>query len=236
MNRTRNPVVEGDRLRGNHLLLCCASGLAAVEFAGGTGEPNDPYQIATAEQLIAIGSDPNLATRHFVLTASIDLSGTTWSSAVIPSFSGSSRWEWPRDPGSEARGVGSLGLFGRIENTGRVVNLNIVDVDLTGTGDVGGLAAYNAGVVFDCTVPEALSARVRMRAGSSGSNSGTITGSFSTAEVTGYGLVGGLVGRNAGGILIDCHSTAVVFGNSYVGGLVGSNEGSISAMLLRTAT
>ena len=32
----------------------------AYDFAGGTGEPNDPYQIATAEQLCSIGSDPNL--------------------------------------------------------------------------------------------------------------------------------------------------------------------------------
>jgi len=40
---------------------------SAAEFAGGTGEPNDPYQIATVEQLISIGSDPNLLSKHFVL-------------------------------------------------------------------------------------------------------------------------------------------------------------------------
>ena len=45
----------------------------ALPFAGGTGEPNDPYQIATAEQLIAIGLDPNLLSRNFVLVADIDL-------------------------------------------------------------------------------------------------------------------------------------------------------------------
>ncbi|RPJ34751.1 MAG: hypothetical protein EHM35_09630, partial [Planctomycetaceae bacterium] len=60
----------------------------AVEFAGGTGEPNDPYQIATAEQLIAIGSDPNLLDRHFVLVANLDLDpnqpgGQVFDRAVI---------------------------------------------------------------------------------------------------------------------------------------------------------
>ena len=35
-------------------------------FAGGTGEPNDPYQIATADQLISIGSDPNLLDKHYL--------------------------------------------------------------------------------------------------------------------------------------------------------------------------
>ena len=44
-----------------------------AEFAGGTGEPNDPYQIATAEQLIAIGSDRDLLQKSFILMADIDL-------------------------------------------------------------------------------------------------------------------------------------------------------------------
>jgi|GEM_PF-6723146 len=34
--------------------------LRAYTFAGGTGDANDPYRIATAAQLISIGSDPNL--------------------------------------------------------------------------------------------------------------------------------------------------------------------------------
>ena len=28
-------------------------------YSGGTGEPNDPYQIATAEDLIVLGNEPN---------------------------------------------------------------------------------------------------------------------------------------------------------------------------------
>gem|GEM_PF-5435562 len=45
-------------------LLVCTSvilwshGLWAYSFAGGTGEPNNPYRIAKAKQLISIGSDP----------------------------------------------------------------------------------------------------------------------------------------------------------------------------------
>jgi len=41
------------------MLGLCAIGRGAG-FAGGTGEPNDPYLIATAEQLNAVGADPNL--------------------------------------------------------------------------------------------------------------------------------------------------------------------------------
>ncbi len=38
-------------------LAFCGLSAHAYEFAGGTGEPSDPYQIATAGQLISIGSD-----------------------------------------------------------------------------------------------------------------------------------------------------------------------------------
>ena len=56
------------------MVICgCADALFGVEFAGGTGEPNDPYQIATAEQLIGFGADGDLLDKHFVLIADIDL-------------------------------------------------------------------------------------------------------------------------------------------------------------------
>jgi hypothetical protein len=53
-------------------LLVCGS-TWAVEFAGGTGEPNDPYQIATAGQLLALESATEFLDKCFVLVADIDL-------------------------------------------------------------------------------------------------------------------------------------------------------------------
>ena len=32
---------------------------AYAKYSGGTGEPNDPYQIATAEDLMLLGETPN---------------------------------------------------------------------------------------------------------------------------------------------------------------------------------
>ena len=46
---------------------------AEAKYSGGTGEPNAPYQIATAADLIALGEDPNDYDKHFVLTSDIDL-------------------------------------------------------------------------------------------------------------------------------------------------------------------
>ena len=58
------------------ITLICSTSLA-VEFAGGSGTANDPYQIATAEQLNAIGAEPNHWDKHFKLMADLDLQGVT---------------------------------------------------------------------------------------------------------------------------------------------------------------
>ena len=46
---------------------------AQAKYSGGTGSPNDPYQITTAADLIALGETPADYDKHFLLTADIDL-------------------------------------------------------------------------------------------------------------------------------------------------------------------
>lgn len=53
------------------LVFVLSSGAGAVEFAGGTGEPNDPYLIATAEQLLE--ADFSVAGTYFKLCGNTDL-------------------------------------------------------------------------------------------------------------------------------------------------------------------
>jgi len=53
------------------------------KYGGGTGEPNDPYLIYTAEQMNEIGADSNNWDKHFKLMAAIDLSSYTGTSFNI---------------------------------------------------------------------------------------------------------------------------------------------------------
>jgi len=46
---------------------------APCKYSGGSGTPDDPYQIATAADLIALGGTPEDYDKHFILTADIDL-------------------------------------------------------------------------------------------------------------------------------------------------------------------
>ena len=60
-----------------------------------------------------------------------------------------------------------------------------------------------------------------------GYNMGSLTGVYNASSVGGRVIVGGLVGTNAGSIS-GAYATGGMSGTSSIGGLVGSNEGSIS--------
>jgi hypothetical protein len=229
------------------LLLTLSFATQAVEFAGGTGDPNNPYQIATAEQLIAIGSDPNLLDKCFILINDINLDpnlsgGRVFDKPVIapqlPSMGGSSITRTVFSgvfTGNEytisnltIQGRSYLGLFGEI--SGSVKNVRLVDVDISGSASsIGSLVGCNdEGTVIQCW-SSGLVERERNVGGLVGYNQGDIAGSCSSNTVTGTETyVGGLVGGNAGSITASC-STGVVTGNDFVGGLVGWNDRVVTA-------
>ena len=117
------------------VFLVSAGSIQAQPFAGGTGETGNPYQIATAEQLAAIGNDPNLLDKCYVQVADIDLDpnlpgGYVFEEAVIaPDILDANGLDTPGTPftGSfdgrrhairnltiAAPGRSTVGLFGRI--------------------------------------------------------------------------------------------------------------------------
>src|SRR4030042_1507990 len=60
------------------IAVCLLALPAAAQYSGGSGTADDPYQIATAADLIALGGTPGDYDKHFILTADIDL--TTYCS------------------------------------------------------------------------------------------------------------------------------------------------------------
>ncbi len=175
-------------------------------FAGGTGAPNDPYQIATARQLLAVGEDPPLRVKHFLLTADIDLSGTMLSAPVIPTFSGTfdgnGRCIRNLAMRSEDLPTGAA-LFGIVASDAVVKDLGVEDVNLVSEGTVSALAFSNLGHILNC---------------------------HSSGSIRGGSLVAGLVAINRGR-MTDCHSAATVREFAYAasaGGLVASNDGTLT--------
>lgn len=55
------------------IVVLCIGTAAQAKYCGGTGEPNDPYRICTAEDMNAIGADSNDWDKHFLLVNDINL-------------------------------------------------------------------------------------------------------------------------------------------------------------------
>ena len=194
-----------------------------IEFegktAGGTGEPNNPYQIYTAEQMNIISTEPNDWDKHFELMEDIDLAGyiekdfdiigywVDWSSPDNKPFTGvfDGNSHTISNFSYTSTDENCTGLFGYV--TGVIKDLGLTDPNVdAGTGwHVGSLVGYlNNGTVINCYD----------QAGS----------------VSGNGYVGGLVGYNYRGTITNCYSVTRVTGRSTVGGLIGSScEGQVSS-------
>ena len=223
-----------ERCARNPVAILCAilpvvlSGLVTLpargrQFAGGSGTPDDPYQIAAAGQLIAIGQDASLQTGHFILAADIDLSGITFPDAVIPTFSGTFDGGNRTIRNLTIQGGYRIGLLGQVMDWARVSNLRLEDVNVVGTGSVGAVVGRNLGVVHNCHVTGVVKGSGGYIGGLVGENQDGCITCCSSACTVAAGSGGGLLGYNYGRVL-NCSSTGEVRGDSSIGGLVGSNQ------------
>jgi rhodanese-related sulfurtransferase len=196
---------------------------APCKYSGGAGTADDPYQIATAADLIALGETPEDYDKHFVLTADIDLDPNlpgrkVFDRAVIApdtnnvadnfqgtAFTGVFDGNGHTILHLRITGGGYLGLFGQLGYPASISNLGLEGAEVSGAAAcVGGLLGCNY--------------------------RGSIVSGYSTGTVSGTSDVGGLVGYNEWGHIADSYSSAVASGEYYVGGLVGTGQmGSISS-------
>jgi hypothetical protein len=226
------------------LIICLIlqSSALSTDFAGGTGEPNDPYQIATANDLMLLGESPEYYDKHFILINDIDLDPNLpgrkiLKKAVIASetydpsrggFNGTSFIGFFDGNGHTIShltitGDGYLGLFRQLGTGAKISNLGLVAVDIDGSDHcLGGLVAENDhGSIVSCYSTGKVSGNYKV-GGLVGANTGSITSSYSTCVVKGSDHVGGLVGENDGNIA-SSYSTGPVSGNWNTGGLAGDD-------------
>ncbi|MGD2095878.1 MAG: GLUG motif-containing protein, partial [Phycisphaerales bacterium] len=220
-----------------------------AKYGGGTGEPNDPYRITSAEDLILLGESLEDYDKHFILTANIDLDpnlpgGKAFDRAVIApdtsdvenGFQGT-HFTGVFDGNGYAishmtiNGNDYLGLFGWLEYESEIRDLGVVNINVIGSGhSVGGLLGWNpGGRLINCYSTGTVSGDSYV-GGLIGTIDlgGSIINCYSTGTVSGDSYVGGLLGWNIYGGIISCYSTGTVSGGGAVGGLVGRNKGEIN--------
>jgi len=234
------------------IIVVCSivSQSSAVEFAGGTGEPNDPYQIATAQQLISIGDDPILLEKHYVLVNDIDLDpnlpgGKVFTEAVIAPyemyrqitpFSGSldgnghSISNILMVTNSNNNSESYFGFIGYLTFGAVVEDIHLQNISIRGVGErAGALAGYNGGMILRCSATGNITGKYSA-GGLVGINYGDIVSCSAFCNVQsipGGSSAGGLVGGNSG-CMFNCYAIGTVTGWEYVGGLAGTNSSYIS--------
>lgn len=136
-----------------------------------------------------------------------------------------------------------IGLFGYASSLARILNIGLINGDITGSSFVGGLAGWNLGTIDASYSKGTIIGTSSDIGGLAGVNSlqygigGTISNSYSECMTGGVYNIGGLVGSNLATATISnsfstgaVSSTGSYINNLYgVGGLVGYNEGTISA-------
>ncbi len=216
-------------------------GMTAAAFEGGTGTSDDPYVIATAEQLAYmanlindIGSSSSnygiYKDKYYTLTSDIDLSGYDWS-PIAQLYSNTYYTDTYFHGTFDGHGhtvtlqidtnVRTTGLFGYTGSDAVIKNLTVngsINTTNTTTDSirVGSIVALNRGTISNCT--------------SNASVTGTQTGNTITDP---YIYVGGITGANVGSV-VGCTSTGDVTGaitvnpkngvKLYVGGITGIND------------
>jgi len=218
--------------------MALAPAVSFAKYSGGTGEPDDPYQISSKADLLLISSDANDFDKCFIMIDDINMDGQDIGPNIIARDTGSGEGFQGISFTGTFDGRGHkltnftlysrhqcIGLFGQIGSVGSVKNLGLENFTVSGYQYVGSLAGTNLGSIRDCY------------------STGLVRG------VTQAMYIGGLVGYNSGSIAdcytvpesnmintgfkisdvgVETHPPDQISGYLVVGGLAGLNSGTIN--------
>ncbi len=226
------------------LIVMCIGTASAVNYSGGTGTAENPYQISTVEDWTILTQTPADWDKYFILMNDIDFEGAKLAPIgnFQPYFSGTF------DGGGnllsnfviEQPDKIGVGLWGNLSGCSVISNVVLQDVHVTGKKLVGALAGGSNGTIANCSVLGGTVTAVLdvmddpMETETSGIDVGGLVGTVwkdghvkhctvRNVDVNGARLVGGLTGWVEGGLVSDStviHGTVTGFVD--VGGLAGT--------------
>ena len=214
------------------LLVQFVKAQTAVAPSAGDGTKENPYQIATLDNLYWIASDSVNWKYNYIQTADINASQTS-------GWFGGQGWlpignEAPFFYGNyDGNGfvIDSLYIDRPTEDMiglfkwGNIINLGVTHANITGGDRVGGIIGW-MGSLEKCYSSGTVTAVSGDAGGLAGWLAGGIVNCFSTAEVNGNGNgAGGLTAEN-GGYILNSYSLGIINGKT-AGGLVAFNGNSL---------
>ncbi len=152
------------------LMIFAATGSSwAAPYSGGDGSDDNPYQIATAADLIYLSNNSGDWNQSFILTADI----TFDADEQLVDWDGDGSADWDTEDQKGFSPIGSfgqgfkgkfngqghkvsnlyinrttqsfIGLFGYTYSNATIENIGIINCNITGNTEVGVLVGYNGG-------------------------------------------------------------------------------------------
>lgn len=235
------------------------AGINVSDWENGTsidgGEATEAYSYDSNTKTITIYSGEGLKVAadvansgdtdlNITLDNDIDLTGIEWtpigteSRPYTGTFDGNNKTI--RGLEINQSGTDNVGLIGYLGSEGKVQNVVLANISVSGANYVGGIAGQTDGTVENCSVNGTVTGQ-NQTGGIVGRNFSTISGCSAEGTVTGNINVGGISGLCVpnydtgtdsliGSTIDGCHSTADVSGISSVGGVVGNLGNGCSLM------
>lgn len=197
-------------------------------FAGGDGSAANPYEIATAGDLMQIATNPAAS---YLITADIDCGGVTLKS--VENFTGKLDGDGHTISNLSMRGNKKVAMFGTSTNADfRNINFHNCSMELSGSGDV----AILTSTAGECTFSNIHVRNLKVTGDSFSGIFGGIAGkswtrtSFTECEVAGADInlpncqsAGGIVGDIRTGTTIQaCAFSGSITADNTLGGIVGT--------------
>jgi hypothetical protein len=233
------------------LLILALASPCHAKYSGGTGDANDPYQMANVADLMTLANDANDYNKCFLMTADIDLDpclpgNQVFTNSIIAKgisvFTGKFNGDGHTIANLtiECNNLEHIGLFGNIgglykKDAAEINNLTLLNAHINaGTGiRVGTLVGeFKSGTINNCSAIGGNVYGGQTVGGLIGYFSGiwvdnTIVSNCNTQlEIHGISRTGGLIGESDGNV-INCCSNSNIIASGMVGGLIGRAAGKI---------
>ena len=198
-------------------------GTIASEFAGGTGEENDPYQISTAAQLAYFAKSVNDGKwydgEYIILKNNINLNNQEWtpignhSNSFRGNFDGRNHTVTGMQISGELDRVGLFGECTKHNVNSAIKNITVKDSVICGINFVGAIVGYAEEInIENCrSIGNTINGKTDVGGicGKIGGYSvGKVSQCYNSSKVTGRVRVGGIAGM--GGIAENCLNTGEI--------------------------
>lgn len=226
------------------------NGGVSETFDGGEGTKDDPYRIATPEQLAKLSNDVNLGNSYdgtyFILTSDIDLGGkegfqwtpiaNSYKAIFNGFFDGNYKTIYNLNINIEDETSDYVGLFGNAGTESIITRVILTGAINVKNSYTGGIVGFFHGIMENCLSMIDITCEIGKNCGGCiGINYGEVRKCIYAGTLIGQGYCGGIAGQSRN-CVDECLNLGLIKSAdntewSYCGGIIGFSSGKVENLI-----